>query len=123
MLEGVGIIVTSSFERAPWGWGLFVAVLLVVLKNWSTCKQMAIGEHAQIRVEYVNEIKALREEVKELRDKNEDLMRELGEVKLELAGYKRQHIAEQAASIRHAPAVKEAVVEVAREVVKQEVKQ
>lgn len=111
----IGDIVLNSFELAPWGWGLFATVLLAVVRTWPTWKQIAIGEHAQIRQEYVSEIKALREENKDLQDKIGKLMAELMDVRLELAGYKKQHLAGQAAAICHAQAVLEAIANVAKQ--------
>jgi hypothetical protein len=33
-MDGLVPILTSSFERAPWGWGLFAAVVLALIKGW-----------------------------------------------------------------------------------------
>lgn len=34
MLEGVGRAVGSSIERAPWGWGLLLAVCTALIRGW-----------------------------------------------------------------------------------------
>jgi hypothetical protein len=33
-MEGIALTLTSSFERAPWGWGLFAMVSLALIKGW-----------------------------------------------------------------------------------------
>jgi hypothetical protein len=33
-VSGVGVAIASSFERAPWGWGLFAMVALALIKGW-----------------------------------------------------------------------------------------
>jgi len=33
-MGAVAMTITSSFERAPWGWGLFAMVALALIKGW-----------------------------------------------------------------------------------------
>lgn len=108
--------IQASFIRAPWGWGLLASFVGAFLVFYPKVKKLQIDEHSQMRKEYVDEIKALRAEVAQLREQNVSLLRELTDVKVELVGYKKQHLAEQAAAIRHVPGVREAVQDVAREI-------
>ena len=34
MLDSIGATVGSSIERAPWGWGLLLAIMTALIKGW-----------------------------------------------------------------------------------------
>ena len=50
-IEAVGVVVGQSFERAPWGWGLFGAVLLALIKAWPLLAKQAIEARAALRAD------------------------------------------------------------------------
>lgn len=108
-------LLISSFQRAPWGWGVLVTMIYGLIKIAPQWKRLAIGEHARMRQEYIDQIKALREEIDRLRERVDGLTAENTDLKLQIAGLSRQHIAEQAAAIRNVPAVREAVEDVVKE--------
>lgn len=107
-------IIEASFLRAPWGWALLGSVITGFFVLLPKIKKLSVDEHSQMRQEYVDEIRALRQDIKELRTENAGLSRELADVRVELAGYKKQHLAEQAAAIRNIPAIREAVQDVVK---------
>jgi hypothetical protein len=57
MLSGIGSALASSFERAPWGWGLLLAVITALIKGWpaivdATSKaKTALGDRRLSRIE------------------------------------------------------------------------
>lgn len=107
-------IVEASVVRAPWGWALTFLVALALIRVWPALRQMAIGEHARIREEYVAEIRLLREEVRELRNENDKLRQEIRGLHDDLSGYRRQAIQEQASALHTIGEVPPVIADAAR---------
>lgn len=57
MLNGLGHTIAASVERAPWGWGLFFAVVVALIKGWpaisdaATRAKTALGDRRLSRIE------------------------------------------------------------------------
>ncbi|WP_308815580.1 hypothetical protein [Sphingomonas sp. GV3] len=57
MLEGLTSIIGSSFERAPWGWGLLLTVTVALIRGWpaivdaTTKAKTALGDRRLSRIE------------------------------------------------------------------------
>jgi hypothetical protein len=40
-MNEIGLLLSASMERAPWGWGLFALVLLALIKGWPALSDAA----------------------------------------------------------------------------------
>lgn len=80
-----------------WGFGLSSLVLLVTLlvKQRPVMNRQRIQENAGLRAEFIDEMKELRKEVKELRDENDLLRREIRELHAVIDGMRRENQAAQ----------------------------
>lgn len=114
-MDGLGTILLTSVQRAPWGWGVLIVALVALIKSWPALKNLTISEHQLMRQEYIDQIRAFRDEVQSLRAKVDTLTAENAELKVQIAGMRSQHLSEQAAAIRNIPSIREAVQEVAKE--------
>lgn len=50
-MNDIPAIVLSSLRGAPWGWGLFVTVLVALIKAWPILAKQAIDASAKLRQE------------------------------------------------------------------------
>lgn len=70
-MEGLALTLTSSFERAPWGWGLFAIVTLALIKGWPAISDAVTRARVAIAEGRKGTIDDLRERIVALEGKVE----------------------------------------------------
>lgn len=67
MLEGFGAAVGASFERAPWGWALALAVITALIKGWPAIVDATSRAKATLGDRRVSRIEKLEAKIEEQR--------------------------------------------------------
>lgn len=67
-----------------------IGILSLLLRYQITNRKMTIAVNGEVRQEFIDEMKALRDEVRELRDENGALRREIGELHGVIDGMRRE---------------------------------
>lgn len=70
-MGGLALTLTSSFERAPWGWGLFAIVTLALIKGWPAISDAVTRAKVAIAQGRKSTIDDLRERIVALESKVE----------------------------------------------------
>ena len=70
-MEGFALSLTSSFERAPWGWGLFATVVLALIKGWPAISDAVTRARVALAEGRKSTIDDLRERIAALEGKVE----------------------------------------------------
>ena len=81
MFEGAAAIVGSSFERAPWGWGVLVLLATITARLWPVMSRIALDRDTSI--------------LKARADDNADLRRRVADLERRLESDRTQHQIEQ----------------------------
>lgn len=71
MLEGAGSTIVASFERAPWGWGLLLAVATALIRGWPAIVDATTRAKEALANRKSNVIEDLRERIVALESKVE----------------------------------------------------
>ena len=66
MFSGVRAIIGSSFERAPWGWGVFALLIAAAAKLWPLMKRLANDREKSLLEERAAEMTKMRERLEKL---------------------------------------------------------
>lgn len=74
---------------------IMITLLLVAMKNQVANRKMTIQVNGEVRSEFIEEMQALRVEVKGLRDENENLRREVRDLHGVIDGMRREGLAGQ----------------------------
>lgn len=84
MLDSIGTVVASSFERAPWGWGLLLAFSTGLIKGWPAIVDATTRAKEALANRKSNVIEDLRERIVALESKVESasLLAHTAEMKL-----------------------------------------
>lgn len=72
-----------------------IGILGMLLRYQIANRKMTIAVNGEVRQEFIDEMKALRDEVRELRDENTALRREIGELHGVIDGMRRENLAAQ----------------------------
>ncbi len=62
-MEGIALTLTSSFGRAPWGWGVLVMMLGVLIKGWPAISDANARARESIATRKSNTIDDLRDRI------------------------------------------------------------
>lgn len=80
-----GPLLASSFQRAPWGWGVLATAVLALIKAWPILAQQAIEARAKLRAEGRADLHECKEELKLVNARLDVMQDTFNNLKIELS--------------------------------------
>jgi len=79
------VMVSNSFQRAPWGWGLLATVVIGLIRAWPILAKQAIDAKAQLRQERRDDLKDYQRRLEAMGVRIDSMSSDLNNLKIELA--------------------------------------
>jgi uncharacterized protein YlxW (UPF0749 family) len=81
----LGALALSSFQRAPWGWGLLAAVLVALIKAWPVLALQAQQAREKRRAEHRDDLHDCQERLDILTQRVDGMQESYNNLKIELS--------------------------------------
>jgi hypothetical protein len=83
-MNEIGLLLSASMERAPWGWGLFALVLLALIRGWPALSDAAMRARTAMSVDRRDRYERLEGRIQLLEARLEKTVAALHEAEMKL---------------------------------------